>query len=145
MPQIEYTISINLSQTGKKVWDVLTDFNRYHEWNSVLTMSNNDRIEIGKEFDVTIHIKNGKDSKFKAITIAKEVNKSFTAQQKILGKWFFTATHHFIIEETNSQVSFVQKWELSGVISRLFKKQIFKQLAEFKRMNEELKIYLKKG
>lgn len=145
MAKNEYTISIDLSQPGEKVWNVLTDFNRYHEWNSVLSMSNNDRIEIGKEFNVIIFNRAGKDSKFKATTIAKEINKSFSAQQKILGKWFFTATHHFIIDETNSQVRFVQKWELTGIISRLFKKQIFKQLAEFKRMNEELKIQLEKG
>lgn len=140
----EYTISIDLSQSSKKVWEVLTDFNKYNEWNTVLSMANNDQIEIGKEFNVTIYNKKGKDSKFKATALAKEVNKSFSAQQKILGKWFFTATHHFIIEETDSKVRFVQKWELVGIISKLFKKQIFKQLAEFKRMNDELKIHLNK-
>lgn len=145
MNQTEYIISIDLSQPREKVWEVLTDFNKYKNWNTVLYMSHNDQIEIGKEFNVTIYNKNGKDSKFKATTLSKEANKSFSAQQKILGKWFFTATHHFIVEEINSQVRLVQKWELTGIISKLFKKQIFKKLAEFKQMNEELKIYLNKG
>ena len=95
---------------------------------------------------MTIH-NNGKDSEFKATTLSKEVNRSFAARQDIIGKWFFSATHYFIIEDpgdSKEYVRFIQKWHLTGLITKLFKKQICQQLAQFKKMNEELKIYLGK-
>lgn len=110
-------------------------------------MSGNDQLVVGKTFTVTIH--NGKkDSTFKAITLSKNDNNSFSARQTIIGKWFFSATHFFIIEESDhseEQVTFIQKWHLTGLVSNIFKKQIFKELELFNQMNEELKTYLENG
>ena len=146
MAQNEYIISIDLAQSKEEVWNAITDFQSYSKWNTVLSMRDNDQLAIGKKFSVTIH-HNGKDSKFKATTLSKEVNRSFAAQQRIIGKWFFSATHYFIIEESSEpegHVRFIQKWHLTGLIAKLFKKQIFQQLVQFKRMNDELEIYLGK-
>lgn len=89
----------------------------------------------------------GKDSKFYATTLSKEENQSFSAQQKVIGKWFFSATHYFIIDNTGiqqNQIKFIQKWHLTGIMSKLFRKLIFKQLSLFKNMNEELKTHTEK-
>lgn len=143
MAQTEYTIDIDLQASKEKTWEIITDFKQYESWNTILSMSNNDQLEIGKKFHVTIYGRK-KPSKFKATTLTKDQYKSFAAQQKILGKWFFSATHHFIIEELTipNQVKFIQQWQLTGIVGKLFKKQIFKELAQFKKMNEELKGYV---
>lgn len=135
-----YKIETNINATKKAVWKAITDFENYPNWNSVLEMRNNNSLVIGNEFDVTITRPDKKQSTFKATALTKEKFKSFSARQKILGKWFFQATHHFIIKETDQEtITFIQKWELSGILSSLFRKQILKELEVFKVMNGELK------
>ncbi len=144
MAQKEYVLTIALDNSKEEVWQAISDFKSYEKWNSVLSMRNNDALEIGKKFSVTIH-NEGKDSRFKAKTLSKEENNGFSAQQKVLGKWFFSATHYFIIEaleRSSSRVNFSQKWHLKGIVAVLFKKQIYKQLELFNTMNTELKAYL---
>ncbi len=142
MAQAEYTISIELSQTREEVWSVITDFPTYERWNSILSLRKNDNLEVGRKFHVTIH-NHGKDSNFKAMTLSNEINHSFSARQRMLGKWFFSATHYFIVEDIGeAEVRFTQQWQLTGIVSKLFRKSITKQLARFKTMNEELKEHL---
>ncbi len=143
MAQTEYTIEIDISSDPKNTWIALTNFSEYPLWNSVLRMSNNDDLQLNQEFNVTILQPDGKKSQFKAKTISLDPKKSFSAQQLILGEWFFSATHFFIIDEAKADhVRFVQKWVLTGIVSKLFKKQILKHLAHFKQMNNDLKVYL---
>ncbi|MEM9329583.1 MAG: SRPBCC domain-containing protein [Bacteroidota bacterium] len=141
MTPIQYTIQVDLSASKESIWQAITQFDAYPKWNTVLSMAGNDSLEIGKKFHVTIY--GGKtDSKFTATTLSSKADESFAAQQKIVGKWFFSATHHFIIEASGEGARFIQHWELTGIISRVFRKDIFKQLELFKRMNHELKMYL---
>ncbi|WP_036153016.1 SRPBCC domain-containing protein [Maribacter forsetii] len=141
----EYKIKIDIKATKETAWNVLTDFESYPKWNSVLTLNNNDSLILGRKFDVTISQTNGKHSNFKATAISKKNFQSFSATQKIIGKWFFQATHYFIIKEIDKEhITFIQKWELQGVISSVFRKQIFKELKVFDKMNNELQLLVEK-
>ena len=145
MAQKEYSIKINLPSSKVIVWEAVTDFQSYDQWNTVLIMGNNDQLEIGKKFKVTIINENGKKSKFKALTLTNNKEASFSARQTVLGKWFFSVTHYFIIEENKeSETTFIQTWKFSGILFPLFRKSIFNQLGRFNRMNEDLKVYLQK-
>ena len=147
MAQTNYTIHIDIAATKAEAWDALIDFEAYPSWNSILTMTGNNQLEIGKKFHVTIH-DGDKASRFKAVTLSREEFWSFSAKQTIIGKWFFSATHHFILKEADAStkdIRFIQQWHLTGIISKVFKKQIFKQLGLFKQMNLELKTYLENG
>ncbi|MEM9830111.1 MAG: SRPBCC domain-containing protein [Bacteroidota bacterium] len=143
MAQNDFPISINLPYSSENVWHEITDFPSYPTWNSVLSMADNDQLEVGKKFRVQINTKDGKSSTFRAIVLEKKEQQYFSAQQKILGKWFFTATHYFIVEEAeDNSTQFTQKWELTGILSRLFRRTIFKQLEEFRQMNTDLKNHM---
>ena len=136
----EYKIEIKINTSKEVVWETITDFKDYPNWNTVLKMEQNESIIIGKKFKVTINNPNDKKSKFKAIAIKKEDYKSFAATQKMIGKWLFSATHYFIIKEIDKEhVMFIQKWKLTGILNSLFNKQIIKSLEHFKQMNDELK------
>lgn len=147
MAQTEYINHIDINASREKTWDVLTDFRSYQKWNSVLTLAENDNLEVGQKFSVTIH-DGSKKSRFKALTLSVQPHQTFSARQKIIARWFFSATHHFILDtfpNADQEVRFIQKWELTGLISKIFKKQIFKQLDLFNQMNQELKIYVEDG
>ena len=141
----EYKIEIKINASKEKVWNAITDFKNYPKWNSVLEMKNNDSLLLGNMFQVTINQPNGKQSKFKAKAISKQKLQSFSATQKIVGKWFFSATHYFIITEIDKEhTTFTQKWKFNGILAPMFRKQIFKELVVFNVMNKELKELLEK-
>lgn len=141
----DYQIEIEINSPKEIVWKAISDFKNYPNWNSVLVMKNNDSLIVGEKFHVTIIQPNGKKSNFKAVAISKEEFQSFSATQTMIGKWFFQATHFFIIKEVDKEnIIFIQKWELKGLIASLFRKQIFKELEAFKEMNSELKKYVEK-
>lgn len=145
MAQNEYTIKVELRASKQEVWKTITNFRSYDQWNTVLIMNNNDRLEIGKKFKVTIIDDKSKQSKFKALVLTHEPNESFSARQTILGKWFFSATHHFIIHSENkAKTTFEQTWDFTGILYKPFKKIIFKQLKRFNQMNTDLKTYLER-
>ena len=136
----KYTIAIDIKSSATDIWKILTDFSNYPQWNSILKMEGNDHLEPNKDFQVTIIRPKGKPSRFKAITLSKTPNKSFVARQTIVAKWFFEATHYFTLEPIDKKtVNFTQEWHLNGIIAKLFKKAIFKELSLFKTMNNELK------
>lgn len=136
----DYTIEIKLNTNTDTVWKTITNFEKFPSWNSVLSMKENESMKVGEKFRVTIHKPNGKSSSFKAKLLKVDKPNSFSARQIMLGKWFFSATHYFIIEKIDeNHVLFKQHWKLTGIIAAIFKKQIHKELALFKVMNEELK------
>lgn len=143
MAQNEYEIQIDLRADKQTVWKTITDFKSYPRWNSMLEMTDNDQLEVGRKFRVTIIEENGGKSKFGAETLSRDEFQSFSAQQVILAPWFFSATHYFILEEKGEgTLKFIQRWKLTGILSTLLRKQIFRQLALFNRMNIDLKKYL---
>lgn len=143
MAQNEYTIKIEIQKPRAVVWEALTDFGSYSKWNTVLDLENNDRLEVGKKFQVTITDEKGKKSRFKALTLTKLPNQSFSARQVIIANWFFSATHHFIIEEKNPSSSiFTQTWKFNGILFKPFRKMIFRELDRFIQMNNDLKAHL---
>lgn len=140
-----YCIDVKINASKERVWKVITDFDNYAKWNSVLEMKNNDSLILGNKFQVTMTQPNGKQSKFKAKVVSYKKLKSFAATQKIVGKWFFSATHHFIIKEIDEEhTTFIQKWELKGIVSSMFRKQIYNELTIFNTMNNELKEFVEK-
>jgi len=141
----DYKIEIEINASKEIVWKALTDFENYPNWNSVLVMKNNDSLILGDKFHVTTIQSHCKQSKFKATATSKENFQSFSGTQTIIGKWFFQATHHFIIKERDKEnITFIQKWELKGIIASMFRKQIFKELEVFNKMNSELKELVEK-
>jgi len=141
----KYTIEIEINASKETVWKAITDFANYPTWNSILKMENNDSLTLGNKFQVTITQTNGKKSKFKARAIGKQMLQSFSATQIILDTWFFQAIHHFIIKEVDKgRIVFIQEWDLKGILSTLFRKQIFKELSSFKKMNSELKAFIER-
>ncbi len=138
-----YKLSIQINASKETIWEAITDFKNYPNWNSILRLANNDQFVLDQKFDVTILKPKHKQSKFKANLVHKKSPYVFTAVQTMIAPWFFQAKHHFIIEEIDANHSiFIQKWELYGLLSVTFTKQIFKELELFTAMNGDLKTYI---
>ncbi len=82
----EYKIEIDINASKEKVWEVITDFENYPKWNSVLVVKNNDSLKLGHKFHVIITKPMGKKSKFKATVISKKEYQLFSVTHTIIGK-----------------------------------------------------------
>lgn len=130
---------IIIQAPAKKVWNVLTDFSRYHEWNPLLTRVEGN-FSVGERLNVSARLKS--IPVFFSPTIISIVpDKEFTWRGDLLSKEIFHGTHRLAIEEISPEHTAFIHSEYYG--SSLFK-FIFPMVAKislpaFLEMNEALK------
>jgi len=142
MQTIVTEIIINASK--EKVWDVLTSFDSYSNWNPFIISIEGKPIEntqLINKLDI-----DGKIQTFKPTVVRVEKNKHFEWIGKLpLG--MFTGHHCFEIQELQEgQVKLIQKENFSGWLSSLILKQVKEStIAGFIKMNKGLKVEAEKG
>lgn len=142
---MDYSIPIEIEGSLKEASQVLFDADHYPIWTSILELSGNNDFELAKKFKVKFKDTNGKTRSFKAKLIRKGEH-SFVAQQKILFGWFLKATHHFVLDETESNtIQFTQHFEIGGLIGNLLRKQIIESLIVFEQLNQDFKNHIEKN
>lgn len=134
---IKTEIIINASV--KTVWEVLTDFPRYPEWNPFL-QSIEGELARGKKLKTTMF--NG-DKKFVFKPVVKSVvpYQSFSWLGSLGVKGLFDGQHFFHLEEIGpSQVKLTHGEYFSGILSGIILKKIGNDTrTNFVRMNQALK------
>ena len=129
---------ITIQALPEKVWNILIDFESYHEWNPFV-LSIEGKPEVGTQLKVVL--KNGKGtSVFKPKVVSVKVNSAF-AWLGSLPLGMFTGHHQFRIEKINEkEVKFIQTEEFSGLLSGILLKLIGEATKQsFMAMNEALK------
>jgi hypothetical protein len=136
MKTLHTEITINAS--AEKVWSILTDFEKFPEWNFFIVSIEGEQ-KAGAQ--LTVGLQNGKSvSVFKPKLVVYENNKAFEWKGKLpLG--MFNGHHQLKIEKLNDkQVKFIHKEDFSGWLSGLIMSQIGEQTRKgFEAMNEALK------
>lgn len=136
MPQLKTEIILNASK--EKVWDVLTSFDTYKNWNPFIIASTGKAIE-GQSLENTM-ILNGKENTFKPVITKVIEHQEF----EWLGSGFFgmfKGRHYFKLEEINSnQTKLIHGEYFSGLLSGIIMKMIGDDtLKHFQAMNKALK------
>ncbi len=135
--QIYTEILINASP--KKVWDILTDFENYPEWNSFIT-SLTGKVAVGNTITVRILPPNGNGVKFKPVVLAYEPEKEIRWLGKFFIKGVFDGEHQFkLIDNKNGTTTFIQSERFSGFLLPLLKNNLNNTKVGFEEMNLELK------
>lgn len=129
---------IIINAPAEKVWNILTDFKKFPEWNPMI-VSIKGKQEVGAQLTVTL--KNGKStSTFQPRVVACEKDKAFEWLGHLpLG--MFNGHHQFRIEKlSDTQVKLTHQEDFSGWLSGLIMKMIGEQTRQgFVSMNEALK------
>ena len=137
--QFIYILSIPIQAPKEKLWAILADLEEYPKWNSVVTHVQGKLLE-GNAIKLKLRFQSGKPKP--AVCQVKKIESGsyFLLTQTILGSGFLHMEHYFMLEETiPGTVIFTQKWEMYGLMARLFKHPLSKSLRSFERMNKELK------
>ena len=136
----ELKTSITINATPEKVWAVLTDFNRYPEWNPFIT-SLTGTVAVGRNITARIEPPGGSPMNFKPKVLAFEPAKEFRWLGHLLFPGLFDGEHIFeITDHGNGTVTFVQREKFGGILIPLFRKMLDVNTRQgFEMMNEKLK------
>ena len=136
--QIRTEIVINASK--EKVWEVLTGFARYGDWNPFI-VSISGKVEAGSSLTNTM-MNGEKKMVFRPKVLSVMPNRSFSWLGSLGFRGLFDGHHYFELEELESgQVKLVHGERFSGILSSFILKKIGEETRRsFVRMNGALKL-----
>lgn len=131
----EIKTSIIIQASPASVWEVLTNFDRYMDWNPFIKSIKGDAV-VGK----TITVSFGKMT-FKPIVLVYDKNQKFEWIGHLFFKGIFDGKHTFeLIDNGNGTTTLLQSETFKGVLVPFLGKMLRDEVpANFKSMNEALK------
>lgn len=136
--EIKAEISINAAPA--KVWGILTDFDKYPDWNPFIK-SLTGNVAIGNKIETKIEPPGKKPMIFKPEVLAFEATKELRWIGHLMVPGLFDGEHKFeLTENKNGTTLFKQSEKFSGILIPLFKKMLeVNTVNGFNQMNQKLK------
>ena len=135
MAQKEIKTSIHISAPPEIVWEVLTAFSDYENWNPFITNVEGDFI-VGEKVKI-----NAGGMKFKPKVLVYDTNQEVKWVGKLFLKGLFDGEHSFVlIDNGDGSTTFRHEESFSGILVGLFKKKLDTETTQgFIDMNNRLK------
>ncbi len=131
---------ILIHSTPEKIWQILTDFKKYPEWNPFIT-SIEGKAEVGTKIKARLQPPGAKGMTFTPKILAFEMNKEFRWLGHLLFPGLFDGEHGFeLIDHGNGTTTFIQKENFKGILVPFFSSMLdLNTVNGFRLMNEKLK------
>jgi hypothetical protein len=131
---------IRINAPAKKVWSVLTDFEKYPDWNPFIR-SLKGVPEKGKKIDVLLQAPQKKAMRFKPRVLQFEKEKEFRWIGKFILPRLFDGEHTFkVTANSDGSCTFVQYERFRGIMVPFVKQMLDNNTCEgFEEMNMALK------
>ncbi len=132
---------ILIHSTPETIWNILTDFKKYPEWNPFIT-SIEGKAEVGMKIKARMQPPEAKGMTFTPKILAFRANKEFRWIGHLLFPGLFDGEHCFeLIDHGNGTTTFIQKENFKGILVPIFSKMLdVNTVNGFKLMNEKLKL-----
>jgi len=140
MAKKELYTEIEIGATPEKVWQTLTGFENFPQWNPFIRRISGE-LKVGARLNVVLQPPGGRDMTFRPQVLKVEPNRELRWKGKLLIPGLFDGEHIFKIEPLEEKrVRFIQRELLSGILVPLF----FRGMDEttrrgFEEMNQVLK------
>ena len=130
---------ININANAEQVWNVLTDFGSYPNWNPfVINVSG--KTEVGEQIEVDLKMEGSKPQTFKPEVLVNDKDREFRWIGKLFVKGLFDGEHYFKLKEVDGMVELTHGENFSGAFVALVLSLIGEKTeAGFKAMNHALK------
>ncbi len=129
---------IEIAAPAATVWDVLTDFAAYHEWNPFITTLSGP-LQVGERLTVVVSPPEISEFRLRPRVLVCDENREL----RWLGSWgaefLFRGEHFFRLVETDSGTRFVHGEDFEGMLVKLMSKQLTHTARGFVFMNQALK------
>lgn len=119
----ELHTEIEIDATPEVVWQVLTDLDRYPEWNPFITSSVG-KPEVGEKLVNRMEPPGGMAITLKPQVTAIEDGKTFEWLGKVGFSGLFDGRHRFDIEALATGTKLTQSEELDGMLVRVLRKSV---------------------
>lgn len=135
----ELTSEIEINATPERLWQILTDFGAYAEWNPFIveiagTPANNAKIR------VCIRPPGGKKMQFRPRVLLSEPNRELRWLGRVWFPGIFDGEHTLALEPLDgNRTKFVQHENFKGILVGMFSKTLDRTQSGFEQMNEALK------
>lgn len=141
----EIKTQITIEATPERVWEVLTDFEKYYGWNPFIK-SIQGKVQTGEKIIVRLEPPGAKGMTFKPKVLVFETNNQFKWIGYLFFPGLFDGEHRFeLIDNGDGTTTFIQAEKFKGILVRMLSKMLDgSTLNGFKAMNEHLKIEAEK-
>ena len=135
----EIRTEIEIEGTAQEVWDTLTDFESYSEWNTGFVKAAG-RAKLGETLDITFSQKAGKTMDIHPTVLVAEPGRELRWLGRLLMPGIFDGEHRFEIHGTEpGRVTFVQAEQFRGVLVPFVRSMIEgNTLSMLQRVNADL-------
>ena len=130
---------IRIAASPERVWSILTDLEKYAEWNPFIKNAKG-KVQVGEKLEVLISPPKGKTMVFKPIVKSVIENSEFIWLGRFLFPGIFDGEHIFNIHHDDSGSLLVQKEKFSGIlVPMMWNRLDTSTRAGFELMNHALK------
>lgn len=131
---------IEIAAPPERVWTVLTDFQRYPDWNPFIRSVAGEPRQGGR-LTIDLRLPDGKPMKFRPTIVRLRENRELRWLGRLLMPRIFDGEHSFVLDVTpRGSVIFTQGELFRGLLVKLSPKSLFdKTRRGFEEMNEALK------
>ncbi len=136
----EVSAEIEIEAPAERVWQVLTDFAKFPEWNPFIRQMSGE-VRTGAPLEVRLEPPGGRAMSFKPKMINVETNREMRWLGRLLIPGLFTGEHSFSIEALDEKgVRFIQHEKFTGLLVPFMAKSLDKDTKSgFEAMNRALK------
>ena len=136
---------IEIAASPARVWQVLTDFTRYHEWNPFIT-SIGGELRVGRKLKITISPPESREMSFTPDLLVHEPNQELRWRGQVLFKGLFDGEHFFQLSEPrDGHTRFVHGEDFTGFLVRFMTGRLTHVARGFVYMNQALKKRVESG
>ncbi|WP_035985905.1 SRPBCC domain-containing protein [Leptolyngbya sp. KIOST-1] len=142
----ELTTSIDIEASPQTVWQILTDFSAYGQWNPFIRSISGAAVQ-GSRLEAQIQPPGGQGMTFKPTVLVAEPEKEFRWLGRLLIPGLFDGEHRFQIEPLgDNRVRFIHGETFSGLLVPLLAKSLDTDVRTgFEAMNQALKARAEAG
>jgi hypothetical protein len=137
---------IEISASAERVWQILTDFAAYPQWNPFIRDISGE-LKVGSNLDVYLQPSGQRGTRFHPVVLASEPARELRWLGRLWGiPKLFDGEHSLMIERLNTnRVRFVQQEVFSGILVPLLGGPLRGAERSFVEMNEALRARAEKS
>lgn len=131
---------IEIEATPERVWQVLTDFAAFPEWNPFMTRAEG-TVRRGERLTIRMQPDGGRAMTFRPTVLKAEPNRHLRWVGRVVVPGVFDGEHSFTIERVGEgEVRLIQQEEFRGILVPLMARSLDRNtLPAFEKMNHALK------
>lgn len=142
---MELRTEVEIAAPPERIWQVLTDFPAYHEWNPFIT-SIAGELKVGSQLAVVISPPESGETRFSPEVVRCDKNRELRWRGKLWFDWLFTGEHFFQLQASGPDSTRVIHGEdFSGILVKLNGRMLTQTARGFVYMNRALKRRIERG